>query len=257
MKAVILAGGYGTRLSEETALRPKPMVEIGGRPMLWHIMNVYAAHGIEEFVVAAGYKAEVIKQYFLNFYAINNDVTIDLTRGETKIHDGKQPRWRVHVCDTGLNTQTGGRIRRLRDWLQEDELFLLTYGDCLADLDIRALLDFHRSHGKLATLTAVLPPARFGRLSFEGDRITTFMEKPVHGEGWINGGYFVLHRSVIDYIDGDDTIWERDPLERLVRDGELMGYQHRGFWSPMDTLREKNSLEEIWASGRAPWKCWK
>ena len=256
MKAVILAGGLGTRLSEETSIRPKPMVEIGGKPILWHIMNIYAAHGVNEFFIAAGYKAEVIKEYFLNFYAINNDVTIDLTNGKTIIHDGNQPKWKIHIIDTGLHTQTGGRLRKLRKWLEGDEDFMFTYGDGVADINVKALLEFHKSHGKLATVTTVRSPSRFGRIGFEGDLITDFYEKPENAEGWINGGYFVLSPKVIDYIEGDETIWERNPVERLSKDGQLVGYRHYGFWSCMDTLKEKNNLEEAWNSGNAPWKIW-
>lgn len=256
MKAVILAGGFGSRLSEETTLRPKPMVEIGGKPILWHIMNIYATHGVNEFVIALGYKAEVIKEYFLNFYAINNDLTIDLSNGETIIHDGNQPSWKVHLVDTGLSTQTGGRLKRLRAWLGEDETFMFTYGDGVADLDITALLEYHNFHGKLATVTTVRSPARFGRIAFDGRRITEFYEKPEGAEGWINGGFFVLNPGVIDYIDSDESIWERDPIMRLARDGQLMGYRHYGFWSCMDTLKEKNYLEELWDSGKAPWRIW-
>jgi glucose-1-phosphate cytidylyltransferase len=256
MKAVILAGGFGTRLSEETVLRPKPMVEIGGKPVLWHIMNIHAFYGISEFIVALGYKGELIKEYFLNFYAFNNDISIDLSNGKATIHDGNQPKWRVHLVDTGLSTQTGGRVKRLRRWLDDNETFLLTYGDGVADLDINGLLDFHRSHGKLATMTAVRSPARFGRISFEGNAVTEFFEKPGAGEGWINGGFFVLNAKAIDYVDGDDTIWERDPVERLAHDGQMMGFRHYGFWSCMDTLKEKNYLEDLWKSGKAPWKIW-
>ncbi len=256
MKAVILAGGYGTRLLEETVSRPKPMVEIGGKPILWHIMNCYAVHGITEFIIAAGYKAEVVKKYFLNFYAINNDITVDLSTGETIIHDGNQPKWKIHVVDTGLGTQTGGRLKRLGAWLADEECFMFTYGDGVADINIQELLAYHRTHGKLATVTTVRSPARFGRIAFQGDRVTDFYEKPESAEGWINGGYFILSPRVIDYIDNDETIWERDPIERLARDGQLMGYRHFGFWSCMDTLREKNTLEDIWNSGKAPWKTW-
>lgn len=256
MKAVILAGGFGTRLSEETSLKPKPMVEIGGKPILWHIMNIYSAYGINEFIIAAGYKGEVIKDYFLNFYAINNDITVDLSNGKTIIHDGNQPKWKVHVVDTGLYTQTGGRLKRLKNWLEKEDLFMFTYGDGVADIDIKSLLNFHRAHGRLATVTTVRAPARFGRIVFDEDRIVNFYEKPEAAEGWINGGYFVLSPDVIDYIDGDETIWERDPIERLARDGQLMGYRHYGFWSCMDTLKEKNYLEELWSSGKAPWKIW-
>ena len=256
MKVVILAGGLGSRLSEETTLRPKPMVEIGGKPILWHIMNIYAAHRVNEFIIALGYKAEIIKEYFLNFYALNNDISIDLASGKTTIHDGNQPKWTVHLVDTGLHTQTGGRLKRVRDWLGQDETFMFTYGDGVADLDIKALLRFHHSHGKLATVTTVRSPARFGRIVFEGDQIAEFYEKPQAGEGWINGGFFVLNAKAIEYIDGDETVWERDVIERLAYDGQLMGYRHYGFWSCMDTLKEKNFLEELWASGKTPWKIW-
>lgn len=256
MKAVILAGGLGTRLSEETELKPKPMVEVGGKPILWHIMNIYSAHGIKEFIVALGYKGEVIKDYFLNFYAINNDITIDLATGETRVHDGKQPSWKIHLVDTGLSTQTGGRLRRLADWLDEGETFMFTYGDGVADIDLTALLEFHKSHGKLASVTTVRSPARFGRIGFSGEEITDFYEKPQAAEGWINGGFFVLNRGVIDYIDDDDAIWERSPVERLVSDRQLMGYRHYGFWSCMDTLKEKRLLDELWNTEKAPWKIW-
>ncbi|MBW2662807.1 MAG: glucose-1-phosphate cytidylyltransferase [Deltaproteobacteria bacterium] len=256
MKVVILAGGFGTRLSEETEVRPKPMVEIGGKPILWHIMNIYAASGLTEFIIALGYKGEFIKEYFLNFYAINNNITIDLATGETTIHDGKQPNWKIHLVDTGLHTQTGGRLKRLKNWLGKDETFMFTYGDGVADIDLHALIGFHKSHGKLATVTTVRSPARFGRIGFNGNQVTKFYEKPQLAEGWINGGYFVLHPKVIDYIDNDETIWERSPIEKLAGDGQLMGYHHSGFWSCMDTLKEKNILEELWNSNEAPWKVW-
>jgi len=257
MKAIILAGGFGSRLSEETVLRPKPMVEIGGRPILWHIMNIFAAHQVSEFIIALGYRGETIKDYFLNFYAFNNDMTVDLAGGKVKIHDGNQPKWKVHLIDTGLNVNTGGRLKRLERWLGRDETFMFTYGDGVADLDITALLNFHRDHGKLATVTTVHSPARFGRIGFDGDRVREFYEKPEASEGWINGGYFVLHRKCLDYIDGDDTVWEHGPVEKLARDGQLVGYKHTGFWSCMDTLKEKNILEEMWNSGNVPWKIWK
>lgn len=256
MKAVILAGGFGTRLSEETDLRPKPMVEIGGKPILWHIMNIYACHGIKEFIIALGYKGEFIKEYFLNFYAFNNNITIDLATGETAIHDGNQPDWKIHLVDTGLYTQTGGRLKRLRKWLGHEETFMFTYGDGVADIDLRAQLDFHKSHGKLATVTTVRSPARFGRIAFNGDQVVEFYEKSESAEGWINGGYFILHPRAIDYIDDDESIWERTPVERLAHDGQLVGYRHNGFWSCMDTLKEKRFLEELWNSGKAPWKMW-
>ena len=256
MKAVILAGGFGTRLSEETALRPKPMVEIGGKPILWHIMSIFATHGIKEFIVALGYRGETIKEYFLNFYAFNNDISIDLAKGKTTVHDGSQPDWKIHLVDTGLHTQTGGRLKRLHQWVCQEECFLFTYGDGVSDVDISALLEFHRSHGKLATVTTVHTPARFGRIAYNGDLVTDFHEKPHAGEGWINGGFFVLSPKVIDYIKGDGCIWEREPAQRLAQDGQLVGFRHRGFWSCMDTLKEKNTLEEFWASGKAPWKTW-
>lgn len=257
MKAVILAGGLGTRFSEETALRPKPMIEVGGKPILWHIMKIYSSHNVTEFIIALGYKAEVIKEYFLNFYAFNNDLTIDLANGKTTIHDGNQPSWKIHLVDTGMYTQTGGRLKRLKKWLGDDETFLFTYGDGVADLDIEAVIKFHQSHGKLATVTTVRSPARFGRIGFEGDRICNFHEKPESGEGWINGGFFVLNGKAIDYISNDDTSWEKEPLEDLTKEGQMMGYRHYGFWSCMDTLKEKNFLDELWNSGKAPWKVWK
>jgi glucose-1-phosphate cytidylyltransferase len=257
MRAIILAGGFGSRLSEETVLRPKPMVEVGGRPILWHIMNIFAAHGVTEFIIALGYRGEVIKDYFLNFFAFNNDMTVELASGKVKIHDGNQPKWKVHLIDTGLNTATGGRLKRLAPLLEEDETFMFTYGDGVADLDITALLKFHQSHGKLASVTTVHSPARFGRIGFDGERVREFHEKPEGSEGWINGGYFVLHRKCLDYIDGDDATWEHGPVELLARAGNLMGYRHTGFWSCMDTLKERNLLEEMWNSGDAPWKIWK
>ena len=256
MKVFILAGGLGSRLSEETGLRPKPMVEVGGKPILLHIMNIYAAGGVCEFVLALGYLGEVIKVYFLNFYALNNNLTLDLARGHTTIHDGNRTPWTVHLIDTGLQTQTGGRVKRLGSWLGTDQTFALTYGDGVADIDVRALIDFHKQHGRLATVTTVRPPARYGSIVFEGETVAEFTEKPQTGEGWINGGFFVLDRRVLDYIDGDETLWEREPLERLARDGQLMAYRHEGFWQPMDTLRERRLLEDLWASGRAPWKVW-
>lgn len=257
LKTILLAGGLGTRLAEETAVVPKPMIEIGGRPMLWHIMSLYAAQGFSEFLVALGHKGQVIKDYFLNFRAQNADVTVKLGTGEAKIHDAVHPDWTVHLVDTGAATQTGGRIRRLERWLGPDETFMLTYGDGLADVDLRALFSFHRSHGKLATVTAVRPPGRFGSLSIDGDRVAAFAEKPQAGEGWINGGFFVLERKVLDLIAGDDTLFELEPLETLAARGELMAFRHEGFWQPMDTLRDKRYLEEQWGSGRAPWKLWK
>jgi len=256
MKTILLAGGLGTRLSEETVLRPKPMVEIGGKPILWHLMHLFAAHGLDEFVVALGYKGEVVKSYFLDFFPLNSDLTVDLATGERTIHGGDVPKWKVHLVDTGGQTQTGGRLARLRRWV-DGSTFMMTYGDGLADVDLKKLIAFHRSHGRLATLTAVRPPARFGGLRLEGDAVQEFMEKPQTGEGWINGGFFVLEPGVFDYIsEGDATIWERSPLEALSADGQLMAYRHEGFFQPMDTLREKQILEGLWQSGNAPWKRW-
>jgi glucose-1-phosphate cytidylyltransferase len=252
MKTVLLAGGLGTRLSEETALRPKPMVEIGGRPMLWHVMSIYAAHGFREFVVACGYKGEVIKQYFSDFFKHHSDWTIDLKSGERTQLSQNAPDWRVHLRDTGPDTLTGGRLRRLREMLQ-DGPFMVTYGDGVADVDITALVAFHKSHGKLATVTAVHPPARFGALEFDGDRVSAFAEKPQAAAGWINGGFFVFEPGVLDYIEGDDVSLEKDVLERVAADGKLMAFRHGGFFQPMDTLREKLLLEELWKGGSAPW----
>jgi glucose-1-phosphate cytidylyltransferase len=255
VKAVILAGGFGTRLSEETIDKPKPMVTVGGHPILWHIMKILDANGVKEFVIALGYRGDYIKQYFLDFYAVNNDITIDLATGQTTIHEGRQPDWKVHLIDTGLHTMTGGRLKRLRRWLQ-DGTFLFTYGDGVADLDLDRLHRFHRSHGKLATVTSVHPPSRFGNLAFEGDSVTDFLEKNELRENWINGGYFLLEPAAIDYVKGDDDVWERGPLEALARSGQLMGYRHPGFWSCMDTLKEKNMLEDMWRDGMAPWRIW-
>jgi glucose-1-phosphate cytidylyltransferase len=256
MRVVILAGGLGSRLSEETVLRPKPMVEIGGKPILWHIMNIYSSFGFMEFIIALGYKSEVIKDYFLNFYAHNNDISIDLTSGKTVVHDGNQPNWKVHLVDTGLHTETGGRLKRLAPWLDKNETFMFTYGDGVADVDLNALLAFHNACGKLATVTAVRTPARFGRMAINNNHITDFYEKPEEGEGWINGGFFVMNAKALDYIDGDKTSWEREPIERLASEGQMAGYTHHGFWSCMDTLREKNMLEDLWNTGRAPWRIW-
>jgi glucose-1-phosphate cytidylyltransferase len=255
MKTVILAGGMGTRLAEETDLTPKPMVEIGGPPILWHIMKIYSTYGFKEFVVAVGYKGEVIKNYFLNYYYLRNDFSISFADGKLDVHDRSRDDWVVHVVDTGAATATGGRVKRLERWLS-GETFLMTYGDGVADVDLPSLVSFHRNHGKLATVTAVRPPARFGGLVFDGDLVAEFVEKPQIGEGWINGGFFVLEPGVLDYIDGDETIFERDPLERLAADGQLVAYRHEGFWQCMDTLRDVRLLETIWDSGKAPWRVW-
>lgn len=257
MKVVILSGGFGSRLQEETTVRPKPLVEVGGKPILWHIMNIYSAFGFNEFVLALGYKGEYIKEYFLNFYAFNNDLTVDLADGKSEIHEGKQPNWKISLVDTGQNTMTGGRIKRLQSqsWIG-NETFMVTYGDGSADISISELVAFHKSHGKIATLSAVRPPARFGGLRIEGRRVAEFVEKPQSGEGWINGGFFVLEPQIFDYIAGDETSFEWEPMQKLASDGQLMAYQHDGFFQPMDTIRERNILEELWASGKAPWKMW-
>ncbi|RKY07688.1 MAG: glucose-1-phosphate cytidylyltransferase [Planctomycetota bacterium] len=255
MKVAILAGGFGSRLQEETVIRPKPMVEIGGKPILWHILNIYSAFGFNDFVLALGYKGEYIKKYFLNFYAVNNDLTVDLANGKSEIHEGKQPNWRIDLVDTGLKTMTGGRIKRLQPWVG-NETFLATYGDGLSDIRIEELISFHKSHGKVATLTAVRPPARFGGLNIDGGRVVKFAEKPQSGEGWINGGFFVLEPEIFDYIDGDSTPFEGEPMQKLASDGQLMAFQHEGFFQPMDTIRECNILEDLWVSGKAPWKMW-
>lgn len=254
MKVVILAGGLGTRLREVTAVKPKPMVDIGGWPMLWHIMNTYAAYGYKEFVVAVGYKGEVIKDYFLNYYHRRNSLSIWLEDGRVDVHDQGREDWVVHVVDTGLHTQTGGRIKRLTGWLG-NETFMLTYGDGVGDINVRDLVAFHRRHGKLATVTAVRPPGRFGALDLNGDSVARFAEKPQTRGGWINGGFFVLEPGVIDYIGGDEAIWEREPLERLAQEGQLEAYRHGGFWHCMDTLRDVRLLESLWED-QAPWKVW-
>lgn len=254
MNVVILAGGHGTRLGEETSVRPKPMVEVGGKPLLWHIMNIYASHGFKSFIVACGYKGEVIKEYFHNFFIHNSDHVFNLRDGSRRVLNSQTPDWEIGVVDTGLSTMTGGRVLRLKSCL--NSRFMVTYGDGVANIDIRALVAFHRAHGRLATVTAVRPPARFGGLSLEGDRVADFSEKPQTGEGWINGGFFVFEPPVLDYIQGDQTSLEREPLERLAHDGQLMAFRHAGFWQPMDTLREKQILESLWAGGKAPWKTW-
>ena len=255
MKTVILAGGLGTRLAEETVLRPKPMVEIGGRPILWHIMNVYAAHGYKEFVVSGGYRCEVIKEYFCNFRMHTADVFVDLRGGQTTLLKTTAPDWRVAIVDTGLDTQTGGRIKGLEAMLK-DGPFMATYGDGVGNIDVTALVAFHKRTGRLATLTAVRPPTRFGGLTFDGDLVVEFSEKPQVGEGWINGGFMVMEPGVLDYLDGPGSVLERDPLERLANEGQLAAFRHEGFWQPMDTLREKQYLEGLWRSGKAPWKVW-
>jgi glucose-1-phosphate cytidylyltransferase len=255
MKAVILAGGFGTRISEETSVRPKPMVEIGGKPVLWHIMKIYSAHGVKDFVICLGYKGYVVKEYFANYFLHMSDVTFDMKDNKMEVHQRHAEPWRVTLVDTGEATMTGGRLKRAREYVG-DETFCFTYGDGLSNVDITKLIAFHRQRKTIATITAVQPPGRFGALDVEKNRITGFREKPQGDGGWVNGGYFVLNSSVFDYIDGDTTIWERASLERLAQAGELSAFQHPGFWQPMDTLRDRNLLEELWNSGRAPWKVW-
>ncbi|HLY45550.1 MAG TPA: glucose-1-phosphate cytidylyltransferase [Stellaceae bacterium] len=255
MKVVILAGGLGTRISEETDVKPKPMVEIGGRPILWHIMKIYSHHGINDFIICLGYKGYVIKEYFRNYFLHMSDVTFDMATNQMHVHEAKAEPWRVTLVNTGEETMTGGRLRRVRDFLG-NEPFCMTYGDGVASIDIGELLAFHDSHGHLATLTATLPPGRFGAVEVDGSHIKRFVEKPLGDGNWINGGFFVLSPQVIDYIAGDDTVWERAPLERLAAEGELQAFKHQGFWHPLDTLRDKNYLEEVWDRGNAPWKVW-
>jgi glucose-1-phosphate cytidylyltransferase len=255
MRVVILAGGRGTRLAEQTGSRPKPMVEIGGRPILWHLMRFYAAHGYKEFIVACGYLGEQIKAYFNEYALHDSDFFVDLKSGAVDVVQGSRLDWKVGLVDTGLDTMTGGRVKRLQPFLTEGP-FMLTYGDGLSDVDVDALVRFHRSHGKLATVTAVRPPARFGGLTLDGDRVAEFTEKPQAEAGWITGGFFVLEQGVFEYLGGDDSILEREPLERLAADGQLMAYRHAGFFQPMDTIRERDLLESLWAQGRAPWKKW-
>ncbi len=256
MKVAILAGGVGSRLAEETEIKPKPMVEIGGRPILWHIMKHYYHYGHKDFTIALGYKGEVIKKYMVDYCSLNNNLTVQLRSGKVDAHGGELPDWTVHLVDTGVATLTGGRIKRLAPYIG-NETFMLTWGDGVSDVDLNKLLAFHRSHGKLATMTAVRPPARFGHLVFDGDMISQFSEKPQIGEGWINGAFFVLEPQIFDYIDGDATQWEHKPLERLAAEGQLMAYRHTSFWQCMDTLRDKKLLEELWQSGEAPWKIWR
>ena len=255
MKAVILAGGLGTRLAEETSVRPKPMVEVGGKPVLWHILKNYSHHGVNDFVICLGYRGYVIKEYFANYFLHTSDVTFDLAENRMEVCHRHCEPWRVTLVDTGEQTQTGGRLRRVRDYV-EGEAFCFTYGDGVANVDIAALLRLHKKQKRLATLTAVQPAGRFGALDIEDKRITRFEEKPQGDGGWINGGFFVLEPGAIDYIAGDATVWEREPLETLARDGQLSAYTHRGFWQPMDTLRDRMKLEELWQSGQAPWKVW-
>jgi glucose-1-phosphate cytidylyltransferase len=256
MKTVILAGGLGTRISEETHLKPKPMVEIGGRPILWHIMKMYSAHGIDEFIICCGYKGYVIKEYFANYFLHMSDVTFDMRDNRMEVHRKKAEPWRVTLVDTGENTMTGGRLRRVGDYLRDEDAFCFTYGDGVSDVDIGATIDFHRSHGKWASITAVSPPGRYGALEMDGTSVTGFAEKPRGDGGLINGGFFVLSPAVLDLIEGDAQPWEVGPLQQLAARNQLEAYRHDGFWQPMDTLREKNLLEGLWERGEAPWKTW-
>ena len=256
MKVVILAGGLGTRISEETYLRPKPMIEIGSKPILWHIMKIYSAHGFNDFVICCGYKGYVIKEYFANYFLHMSDVTIDMASNQMQVHRKKAEPWKITLVDTGDDSMTGGRIKRIKDYVEGESAFFLTYGDGVSDVDISASLAFHEKHGKLATVTAVQPPGRYGVLSLERESVTGFAEKPVGKSGLINGGFFVLSPKCLDLIFDDSTIWEREPLVRLAQTGELMAYEHNGFWQPMDTLRDKNLLEDLWSSGNPPWKKW-
>jgi glucose-1-phosphate cytidylyltransferase len=256
MKAVILAGGLGTRLSEETATRPKPMVEIGGKPILWHIMKMYSHHGIHDFVICCGYKGYVIKEYFANYFLHTSDVTFDMAHNRMEVHHKRAEPWKVTLVDTGDNSMTGGRLRRVADYVRDEEAFCFTYGDGVSDLDISASIAYHRQHAKAATLTATYPPGRFGALDIRDGRVHSFTEKPRGDGALINGGFFVLSPSVLDYLEDDQTVWEREPLQRLAEAGQLMSFQHDGFWQPMDTLRDKVYLEELWQSGQAPWKKW-
>ncbi len=255
MKAVILAGGLGTRLSEETSIKPKPMVEIGGKPILWHIMKIYSAHGINDFIICLGYKGYIIKEYFSNYFLHMSDVTLDIKKNKIEVHQNKVEPWRITLIDTGNDTYTGGRIKRVKDHIGKGT-FCLTYGDGVSNVDIKSSISFHKEHGKLATMTSVLPPGRFGSLSFDGNLVKSFVEKPFGEGGWVNGGFFVLEPEVIDYIKDDSTWWEREPLEALVSKKELAAYKHSGFWKPMDTLSDKNTLESLWNAGKAEWKVW-
>ena len=256
MKAVILAGGLGTRISEETSTRPKPMIEIGGMPILWHILKMYSHHGINDFVICCGYKGYVLKEYFANYFLHMSDVTFDMSKNSMEVHQRKAEPWKVTLVDTGDNTMTGGRLKRVADFVKNDEAFCLTYGDGVSDVNITELIAFHTAQNVKATVTATIPPGRFGALDMSGSKVNSFMEKPKGDGSMINGGFFVLSPQVLNYIAGDQTIWEREPLERLALEGQLAAYQHHGFWQPMDTLRDKMYLEELWQSGRVPWKKW-
>ena len=257
MKAVILAGGIGTRISEETHLKPKPMIEIGGKPILWHLMKIYSAHGVNDFIICCGYKGYIIKEYFANYFLHMSDVTFDMKHNQMKVHQQNAEPWTVTLVDTGDDTQTGGRLKRVAPYLKDEKSFCFTYGDGLADVDISKLIKFHENHGKLASITAVQPPGRYGALHLDGNIVKGFFEKPKGDGGWINGGFFVLSPRCIDYIDSDQRSWESYPLTTLAKESQLVAFQHEGFWHPMDTLREKNLLEELWEANTAPWKVWK
>jgi glucose-1-phosphate cytidylyltransferase len=256
MKAVILAGGLGTRLSEETSTRPKPMVEIGGKPILWHIMKMYSSHGINDFVICCGYKGYIIKEYFANYFLHMSDVTLNMRDNNMEVHNKRAEPWNITLVDTGENSMTGGRLLRVAEHIKDEEAFCLTYGDGVGDIDISETIRFHRSHGKSATLTATYPPGRFGALDIKNNQVMNFKEKPKGDGAMINGGFFVLTPKVLDYLKDDSSVWEQTPLMGLAKDGDLMAYQHQGFWQPMDTLRDKHLLEELWESGKAPWKNW-
>jgi glucose-1-phosphate cytidylyltransferase len=256
MKCVILAGGLGTRIAEESSVRPKPMIEVGNHPILWHIMKLYSAHGVNEFIICLGYKGYMIKEYFANYFLHQSDVTFDMLNNKVDYHDCRSEPWKVTLVDTGDASMTGGRLRRIRQYLSPSEPFCMTYGDGLADMDIRAEIDFHRQHGRQATVACVRPPARFGRIVLDENRITAFEEKPQAEGGLINGGFFVLNPSVLDLISSDETVWEKEPLEQLAHSGQLSAWMHDGFWQPMDTLRDKQSLNKLWDKGQAPWKIW-
>jgi glucose-1-phosphate cytidylyltransferase len=257
MKAVILAGGLGTRISEESTTRPKPMIEIGGKPILWHIMKIYSHYGVNDFIVCCGYKGYVIKEYFANYFLHTSDVTFDMQKNSMEVHQRFAEPWKVTLVDTGEDTMTGGRLKRVGEYVKDEEAFCFTYGDGVSDINIQALLDFHRQQAVKATLTAVYPPGRFGALDIAGNKVITFQEKPKGDGGMINGGFFILSPSVLSLLKGDETIWEREPLESLAKSGQISAYEHHGFWQPMDTLRDKNYLEDLWSSGKAPWKLWK
>ena len=257
MKAVILAGGLGTRLSEETSIKPKPMVEVGGKPILWHILKIYSAYGVNDFIICCGYKGYIIKEYFANYFLHQSDVTFDMSNNNMEVHHKRVEPWKITLVDTGESTMTGGRLKRVYDYIKDEKAFCFTYGDGVGNIDIKKSIDFHFDHGKLATMTSTLPPGRFGAINIEGNQILNFKEKPKGDGAMINGGFFVLSPKVVDRIDGDSSTWEQEPLKSLAEDNELMAYKHEGFWQPMDTLRDKNKLQELWKTKKAPWRVWK